>query len=508
VALLGQVAFILVLATLPARVNVIAAGSDPDCGAQIKDALAMLGQEKAREAEQLALAATKVCPKEPAAYNMLGMAYDSETRFQEGQTAYRQAISLDPKVAAFHDNLAVSYMRSGNQEEAVREFQTALKLDSRNKTANLNLGAYDLNQKAYRRAVDHFHAAEAETSGDPGALLGMIQAYFGAGEVSAGLRAAARLSAIAGSDPKVHFSLGLLLAEHGEYAMAVEEFEAIPVAEQDFAVALNLGMARSRLGQFKKARQDYEEALRLDPSSPEPCFRIGLDASASRNTSEAIYWISRAQDKATGRPDISYALAEELIRARNYERAHDLLSSALGSQPNDPMLLEALGDLCSRQNQVLDAIDAYLRCLNSDPQRVSARLSLARRYLDGGRAREAKTEFEKILQVQPDNPEANAGLGKIALEAGQRDAALQYAEKTLARDPDNLTANEDLAQISVRDGKLNEAQATLEKLVKLDPGNPRFHYLLSRVLSGLNRQQEAESEFELSKKLEAGRGNQ
>jgi len=261
VVLLGQVALILALATPPARVCAIAAGSDPDCGTQIKGALAMLGQQKAREAEQLALAATKVCPKEPAAYSMLGMTYDFENRFHEAQTAYRQAISLDPKVAAFHDNLAASYMRSGNQEEAVRELQTALKLDPRNQTANLNLGAYDLNQKDYRRALDHFRAGEAEASGDPGALLGMIQAYFRAGETTAGLRGAVRLSAMAGSDPKIHFSLGLLLAEHGEYPMAVKEFEAIPAPERDFAVVLNLGMARSRLGQFKEARQAYEVVL-------------------------------------------------------------------------------------------------------------------------------------------------------------------------------------------------------------------------------------------------------
>jgi len=499
-----EVAFVLALAILPVCGTAI---PGEDCGARIQEALAALGQQKPREAEQLALAATRACPKEPAAYSMLGMTYDSENRFGEAQAAYRQAILLDPKVAALHDNLAVSYMRSGKQDEAAREFQIALRLDPENETANLNLGAYYLDQKMYRRAVDFFHAARAEVSNDPEVLLGITQAYLGAGQKNAALQTASRLSAIGGSDPKIHFSLGLLLAEDGEYARAAKEFEAIPAQDRDFAVALNLGMVRSRLGQFSEARQAYQEASQLDPSSPEPYLRIGLDYSAARNSTDAISWISRAYDKAPERTDISYALAEELIRTRNYERAHDLLSSGLRSHPQDSMLQEALGDLYSRQNQVQEAIDAYLRCLDSSPRRVSARLSLAEMYLDAGRAADAKTEFGRILQVEPDNPEATARLGKMALEAGQRDAALQYTEKALARDPDNLTANEDLAQIRMKDGKLDEAEATLEKLVKLDPDNPRFHYLLSRVLARLNRQQEAESEFELSKKLEAGPRN-
>jgi len=493
-------------------VLMVAAGgrarTEQDCGAQIENVMALLNQQKGREAQQLALTATKACPREPAAYNMLGMTYDLENRFGEAQQAYRQAISLDPNVAAFHDNLAVCYMRSGNPEEGVREFQRALKLDPHNQTANLNLGAYCLSQKAYQRALDYFRAAQGEKSGDPAALLGMIHAYFGAGEKNAGVEAADRLSRSAGSDPRIHFSLGLVLAEYGEYPMAVKEFEAIPAPDRDFAAVLNLGMAHSRLGQFKEARQRYEEALKLDPSSPEPYLRIGLDSSASKKTNEAVSWISRAHEMAPERTDISYALAEEVIRSRNYERARGLLSSVLQSQPNEPMLLEALGDLYSRQNQVQDAINTYLRCLDSDPQRVSARLSLAQRYLESGRADEAKAEFQKVMQVEPENPEANAELGKMAFEAGERDAALQFAEKALARDPNNLTANEDLAEIKMREGKLPEAQAVLEKLVKLDPENPRFHYLLSRVLTKLDRQQEAQSEFEISKELETVRRKQ
>jgi tetratricopeptide (TPR) repeat protein len=498
-----RVAKVIVLA-------VAAAGAGPsgsiaaDCRVQLEKAQELLAEQKAREAQELIVASTKMCPQDPQAYNLLGLSYDVQTHFPEAQQAYRRAIGLDPKVASFHDNLAVSYLRSGNSESGILEFQRALKVDPQNQTANLNLAAYSLNQKQFSRAIDYFRAAHTASLTDPTALLGMTEAYFGAGDARNGRLLATKLSSLKASDARIHFSLGLVLAEHGEYRMALEEFQAIPTSERDFATALNLGMAYSRLGKLAEARQSYEEAMRLDPSSPEPYLRMGLDAAGS-HTDEAIYWISEAYDRAPQRADVSYALAEQLIRARNYERAEGILSSALQQRGDDGALWEALGDLRSREKRLQDAMGAYSRCLKLSPARVSARLSLADVYRESGQVEQSRRELEKVLQHEPGNSMANAELARIALEASQQDDALRLAQRALAADANSLTANEVLAEILTRDNKLVRARSTLEKLVKLDPDNPRFHYLLSRVLSKLQLNQEAEGEFELSKKLEAGR---
>ena len=474
----------------------------PDCTVQIQRASQLLSDRKPREAQALALASIRECPGNAVAYNLLGLSYDAETRFTEAQRAYLKAIELNPKGVSFHDNLAVSYLRSGNQESGLREFQKALGLEPRDQTANLNLAAYSLSRKQYSRAIRYFDAARAEASQDPSVLLGMIQAYFGAGDSSAGRALAAKLSTLGGSDARIHFSLGLLLAQSGEYQMAVKEFQAIAPDQRDFATALNLGMAYSNLRRYAEARQNYEEAARLDPSSPEPYLRTAMDV-AGDDANGAIYWIMQAQERAPERADISNLLAEQLIRVGNYERADDTLASALRRHGEDSRLWEALGDLRSRQKRVQDAVDAYLRCLRFDPADVSARLALAEVYRTSGRTEASSGELQKVLHVQPDNPKANADLARIAFDRGQQQEALHLAQRSLAVDANNLTANEIFAQLMIRDKKLALARSTLDKLVKLDPGNPRFHYLLSRVLFKLDLPQEAQNEVELSKKLGA-----
>jgi tetratricopeptide (TPR) repeat protein len=475
-----------------------------DCRAQLERARELIAEQRLDKAQDLILASARTCPNDPQAYNLLGLAYDLQYRFAQAQQAYRAAIGLSPRTASFHDNLAVSLLRGGDSAAGVREFEKAIELDPTNETANLNLGACYLKQKRFSRAIRYFHAAHAEASTDPGVLLGMTEACFGADDTRCGRETAEKLDGLVSADARVRFSLGLVLAEYGQYQPAVKEFLQIPTPERDFATALNLGMSYSKLGKFAEARQSYEQAIRLDPASPDPYLRIGLDASAT-HTGEAIYWIAKAHERALERPDISYALAEELIHTRDYVRARDLLSSAMQKKPGDPQLLEAQGDLYTQEGHPQAAIDAYLRSLHSDPQRVTARLSLARRYLESGRGPEAKSQLRKVLQTEPGNPGANAELARLALEAGQQDAALQFARKTLASDPNNVTANGALAQLQLRQAQWAQAQTTLARLVKLDPDNPRFHYLLSRALTKLDRPREAESEFELSKKLETGR---
>lgn len=447
------------------------------------------------------LEAVQACPDMPELYNTLGLAYDFGNRYDEAQAAYHRAVALAPRNAAFRNNLAASYFRSGKQTAGVAELRRVLESDPDNRTANLNLGSFYLHRKQYPRAVRYFRAAQVERSEDPLALLELTRAYFGAGRAQEARQFAARISRLAGQDARVHFSLGLLLAENGEYRLAADQFEAIPSPERDSSANLNLGMACSKLRQFSSARLAYEEAIRRDPSGPDAYLHLGLDESASGNHGAALDWIAQAHKRAPERSDVSYALAEELIRTRNFDGARALLSTALTRTADDAGLREAWGDLFLNQRRPGDAAPAYLQCLRSEPRRVSARLSLARAYSEMHQSEKAASELRQILSVDSGNAEAKAQLGRLSLEVGQPDAALKWIREALSADPNNASANESLAMLMERQGRPAEARLALEKLVKIAPNNPRFHYLLGRVLSRLQQPEAAKAEFEISRKL-------
>lgn len=371
-----------------------------------------------------------------------------------------------------------------------------------NNTPCLNLGRFYLGRKQYQQALFYFDQAQVQRSANPLVLLALTEAYFGAGKVQQAREVAARLSRLTKVGARIHFSLGLLLAEHGEYRMAAEQFAAIPFSERDAATDLDLGMTYSKLKRFHQARTAYDEAIQLDPANPNPYFHIGLDESSMGHHQAAVDWLTQAHDKAPERPEIAYALAEELIRVGNFERAQGLLAAAEVGHGADPALLEALGDLYLSQDQPEKAVSAYEKCLRIDHENVRARLSLARSYEDMRQTAKAKAALQNILRIDPANGEAKAQLGHLALEAGNDNDALVLIDDALARDPRNPMANEDYVRLQIRRGNLPQAEQTLRRLVWLYPKNPRFHYLLGRVLVRLHQTTEAEREFDISRELE------
>jgi FimV-like protein len=212
--------------------------------------------------------------------------------------------------------------------------------------------------------------------------------------------------------------------------------------------------------------------------------------------------MTEAHNLAPGRPDISFALIEELIHTRNYEQARTVLTVATAAHPNDPSLREALADLFAAQDQRNDAVRTYQECLQLNQRSVSARLALARVYEEMGQTESARAALAEVLKLSPKNAEAEAQLGRLAFEAGHEEEASSLIKRALAHDPNDLLANEYHARLQLHDGQLSEARQTLERLVQLDPQSSRLHLLLGRVLARLNRSAEAEREFELSKDLE------
>ncbi|HUY13795.1 MAG TPA: tetratricopeptide repeat protein [Terriglobia bacterium] len=474
-----------------------------NCAASTEKANALLEQHQSRKARQVLQAAIKTCDKNAGLFNVLGLAYDFDGQFEQAQAAYRKAVMLDPVDSTFRNNLASSYLRSGKQASGIAEFKRVLESDPRNPAANLNLGSLYLTEKLYGRALLYLEAGGAAQTTDPVLLLEMTDAYFGSDKPEAAISTAERASRLAGSDPRIHFSLGTELARHGEYQRAAEQFQAVPPPDRDAATDLDLGMTLSKLGRYADASQAYQDAIRQDPSNPDPYLHMGLDTLATGESRSAVDWLRLAHDKAPGRPDISYALAEGLISAKDFEGARSLLTTTLQSRPGDPALLKALGDLHLKQGNPAMAEKAYLQSLKSDPHGAGARLALAKTYTAQKKNSLAIDELKKVLEIDPHNAEAQAEQGHIAMDAGQPDVAMQWIRKALSNDSNNVTANQDLAALALRQDKPSEARMALERLLKINPNNPGFHYLLGQTFMKLGDPAKARAEFNLSRKLQS-----
>lgn len=99
-------------------------GSNPVV--DLKNANALLAQQKCPEAIQAYQKFLAEYPKDAGAYNLLGLAYLCINQPEVGVQNFNQALALSPTFSDVHNNLGVAYMTMKQYPEAEQEFKKAL----------------------------------------------------------------------------------------------------------------------------------------------------------------------------------------------------------------------------------------------------------------------------------------------------------------------------------------------------------------------------------------------
>jgi cytochrome c-type biogenesis protein CcmH/NrfG len=112
------------------------------------------------------------------------------------------------------------------------------------------------------------------------------------------------------------------------------------------------------------------------------------------------------------------------------------LLDKLKSDPNNPELLAAIGNIYYDAKQYPAAVDYYGRALTAKPADAAVRTDMATAYWYMGNADTAISEFNKALTYEPNNPNTLFNLGIVKWK-GKGDIAGAEADwkKLLAANP-------------------------------------------------------------------------
>lgn len=228
---------------------------------------ALLARATGRLGLALDLAARAVAsqPKEAAAHATLGNLLLERERTGDAVAAFRTALALDPSHVNARFNLGGALRRSGEPEAAVTEFRRLVERFPEDPDFRIGLGGALLDSGRPRESIDEHERALALSPGHPDALTELGLAHVDAGEFEAAARcyrrvidgspdhphvwlnysktrrfgpadrpeieeaeaAAGRFDAHPAPGPEcgdVHFALGKMYDDLGEYDLAFEHF--------------------------------------------------------------------------------------------------------------------------------------------------------------------------------------------------------------------------------------------------------------------------------------------
>ena len=360
-------------------------------------------------------------------------------------------IALVPSVAVGQTlSEAKEQVRVGQYDDAIRSYKRLTRGDDvilagRGLVrALVNVGRYE-DAATEARQLDQDHSPQLSN------VLGEV--WYHRGRIDE----AERLfqAAIRGASDSVvaRLNLAILQYERGERELAFDGFDyfirlynsrAGLSAEELTAVAnagRYLGVRNYQL--FQDALRVFDEATAADPSNLEPKVRVGelflekYQSGEATSTFEEILAINASNPRAL----------LGLARTQHFD----------GSS---------------------DATETVRKSLEVNPNLISARVLLARLYLEIEQYDRALVEVERALEVDSSAPEALATLATIRFLQGDDEGFDDARRRALARNPAYADLYNTLAELTARNRLYSEALAFAEQAVALDSQSWRGYGLI------------------------------
>ncbi|MBU08625.1 MAG: hypothetical protein CME13_11730 [Gemmatimonadetes bacterium] len=230
------------------------------------------------------------------------------------------------------------------------------------------------------------------------------------------------------------------------------------------------------------------------------------------------------------------ARGEQLLDASRYPEAIAVFQSELKKTPTSAPLYALLARAFNANEQLQDAVGAYERCLELDPDDGDSRVQLAILLTRLDQLPKAEQHLREAVQRQPRLAAAHRILGRIHYREARYDQAAEAYQVAVDVDPQFAIAWSDLGQAETRRGNLEAAEGAyrqaigadttdaayrdglgfvlfkrreytaaaeqLEHALRMDPLHARSHFNLGNTYLRLGRRQEGQRLLERFRELD------
>ena len=186
---------------------------------------------------------------------------------------------------------------------------------------------------------------------------------------------------------------------------------AVALDPTNFENYLQLGGVYDTLGSLgipdtaPAARENYEQALRLNPKSPRVLFVLSRLEFVSGNKEKAKSYLAQAlAERPNFLEAISFMVQIE-IQDKNPEAAIGVLQTGVGAEPSNFLLRFALGYLYFSKADYTNAISQFEAAVMNNPAYADAKYFLGLSYSKVDRTAEAIEQFTDVQTLNPDNKE-------------------------------------------------------------------------------------------------------
>jgi tetratricopeptide (TPR) repeat protein len=284
----------------------------------------------------------------------------------------------------------------------------------------------------------------------------------------------------------IHYLMGEIYRQQGEFDLALEAFERAIEANAEFGPAY-LGLARSRLALDAEAdiTEDLETVLAKDPNYGEAYLVYAQYLLNQGETDAAMEKLRQAEELLPGSPLVYQHLAELYLAQGDEEaaleaarKANDLDQTLLDSYRVRAQAAAANGEY----REALEAVEVFLTYEENDP---AAWLVLGQSLYANKQYSQTVEALTQAITLEKNLPEAYyyRGLALTELEQGQK--AVNDLFVALQADSQSFQLNLDFGRALLVANRLGDALGQLnraENLAESDTEMAQVYYWRAQAL--------------------------
>ncbi len=203
--------------------------------------------------------------------------------------------------------------------------------------------------------------------------------------------------------------------------------------------ALNdLAVTKILQGKNEEAIVHLRKVISIDPENRTAKENIRLILEKLGQALESVR--SGGSPVPTNGSKRTIAQAEELMLAKRYDEAEELLAGILIGSPSNLDALNDLAVLHSLKGDLEDSIALFSKVVQIDPANTVARKNLGRLFLQAGRVEEALKSYAAVLEQAPRDIETISIVAEICRYNGRDSDAIFFYRRLLELDPNNERA--------------------------------------------------------------------
>ena len=319
--------------------------------------------------------------------------YASTQQIKEAIPLYLRLLELEPDDINAREKLATGFVLTNQREKAVEMLEAIIKEHpEKYQPYDLLAGLLDDAARALEREKKSDQAkamfAKAAANYEQSLIInpGRASPYLHLAELLLGpLKQNERAVKVLSEarqhfpqTPEIVYYLGIAQREAKHFQEAVATFEeALHEAEAEGAEIGNArfyfdyGAAAEQAGLHDKAADLFRKSIAVDPANAADAYNYLAYMWAERDThlDEAEQMIKLALQADPNNGAYIDTLGWLEFRQGKFDQAlSDLLRAAQKLTREDPVVLEHVGDACAKLNKPAQALDAWQKALNLDPQ--------------------------------------------------------------------------------------------------------------------------------------------